>query len=392
MNISSFPALIGHAGAALEAPAFFVNKQVKHLFLLADPFLVQSGQLAPLLSALDEAGLTVTLYSDFAGEPKMPKMREIVALARDAKSEAVLGVGGGSTLDMAKILSITLVADRPPEDYWMMATPLPEASLPSIMIPTTAGTGSESCSTNIISSDDGHKGWVWGPQTKPDLIILDPELGASLPPRMTGWCGMDALIHAFEAASNRYGHISALSYAHQALRIGKEALPLAVAKGDDLEARTNMLLASSWAGAAIDQVGTSVAHHISHAMATLGPIHHGRATAIGFEITLRWLCDDSLLGDVMPEDGVRKFTALAEIFGCANYHDLPQALTDFMDKAGIDRTLPPHFAAFDKADLKAQLLADYTQSMRVAAQKEVSETVIDWIIEELAALPVHETD
>ena len=95
-----------------------------------------------------------------------------------AECDGVIGIGGGSALDMAKIVSITLVADRPADDYWMMANPLPPQSLPSVMVPTTAGTGSESCSTNIIADRNGHKGWVWGPETKPDLIIHDPVLSA----------------------------------------------------------------------------------------------------------------------------------------------------------------------------------------------------------------------
>ena len=202
-------------------------------------------------------------------------MEEIVARAKAKNCQGVIGIGGGSALDMAKILSITLAGDRPADDYWMMAHDLPEASLPSIMVPTTAGTGSESCSTNIISDANGHKGWVWGPQTKPDLILLDPVLSVSLPAHLTGWCGMDAIVHAFEASTNKYSHISAMSYGHQALKLAIEALPKVMKDGTDLDARTQMLLASTWAGAAIDQVGCAVAHHISHAMAGVGPIHHG---------------------------------------------------------------------------------------------------------------------
>ena len=384
MNVSSFPALVARPHALSEAVPFFTSKQVTKLFLLADPFMAQSANLDPLRDELAKAAITLTEFSDFSGEPKLAKMDEIIALARQAECDGVLGIGGGSALDMAKIVSITLVADRPADDYWMMANPLPPQSLPSVMVPTTAGTGSESCSTNIIADRNGHKGWVWGAETKPDLIIHDPVLSASLPAHLTGWCGMDAFIHAFEASTNRYAHDSARGYGHSALRLCSKALPQAVSNGDDLEARQKMLLASAWAGAAIDQVGTAVAHHISHAMASIAPIHHGHATAIGFEVTLGWIIE-GIAGD---EVAVEKFQAVADTLGLADYRDLPQFVTDFMDDCQIDRRLPATFDGFDKGALIDQLLADHTQSMRVATSREVSEQAIADIVDRLSELPV----
>ena len=386
MNISSFPALMARPNALSEAVPFFKNKSVTKLFLLADPFMAQSAHLDPLRQEIAQADIVLTEFSDFSGEPKLAKMDEIIALARAAECDGVMGIGGGSALDMAKIVSITLVADRPADDYWMMANPLPPQSLPSVMVPTTAGTGSESCSTNIIADRNGHKGWVWGPETKPDLIIHDPVLSASLPAHLTGWCGMDAFIHAFEASTNRYAHDGARGYGHSALRLCLTALPDAVADGDDLEARQKMLLASAWAGAAIDQVGTAVAHHISHAMASLAPIHHGHATAIGFEVTLGWIIDGIAGDDV----AVEKFQAVADTLGVADYRDLPQFVTDFMDACHIDRRLPVAFSGFDKAALIEQLLADHTQSMRNATSREVSEQAIIEIVDRLSELPIQE--
>ena len=384
MNVSSFPAMIAKQQAVLEAPAFFKAKNIEQLFILADSFIVKAVLLDEVLGRFEAEKIKVTLYSDFAGEPKLSKMEEIVALAKSQNCQAVMGIGGGSALDMAKILSITLAGTRPADDYWMMAHDLPEKSLPSIMLPTTAGTGSESCSTNIISDAHGHKGWVWGPQTKPDLILLDPDFSVSLPPHLSGWCGMDAIIHAFEASTNKYSHINAMSYGNQALKMAIEALPQVMKDGSDLTARTQMLLASTWAGAAIDQVGCAVAHHISHAMAGVGDVHHGRATAIGFEATLDWLCDDTL-----PEDGVVKFNRLARHIGLSDYHDLPSFFSDFMDQCQIERSLPPQFKAFDRNKMTEQLMADHTQSMRLATQKDVSDEVIAMIVDRLSGMPIH---
>ena len=383
MQISSFPALTAGPGSLLKAVDFFETHKVSHLFLLVDPFLAAGQQLDGLYDQLANKAMKVTSFSAFEGEPKLTKMEEIIALARQGGCDGVMGIGGGSALDMAKIVSITLVADRPADDYWMMANPLPPKSLPSVMVPTTAGTGSESCSTNIISDRHGHKGWVWGPETKPDLIIHDPELGVSLPANLTGWCGMDAFIHAFEATSNRYAHASAKAYGHQALKMIVKALPEAVADGTNLVAREHMLLGSAWAGAAIDQVGTAVAHHISHAMAGVGPIHHGQATAIGFELTLGWIIEG-----LETQEAIDKFQEIADVLGVADYRDLPGFVSDFMDRCQIDRRLPANFAGFDKQALIDQLLADHTQSMRVATSREVTKDDVISFVDALSDLPV----
>ena len=383
MDISHFPALAAGSGSLVKAASFLKGRGVTHIFLLADPYLVETNQLVSLTDACHEESLEVTLFSDFSGEPKLTKMDEIMALARSQACDGVIGVGGGSALDMAKIVSITMVDDRPADDYWMMAHPLPPQSLPSVMIPTTAGTGSETCSTNIIADRNGHKGWIWGPETKPDLVIHDPDLSVSLPAHLTGWCGMDAFIHAFEASTNRWAHDSARSYGHQALRMITSALPGAVRNGTDINARQKMLLGSAWAGAAIDQVGTAVAHHISHAMATLAPIHHGHATAIGFEVTLGWIVDG-----LHDEVAIEKFQSVASCFGLDDYRDVPQFVSDFMNECQIDRRLPAAFANFDKAQLIEQMRADHTQSMRVATSREVTDEAIIEIVDKIAALAV----
>merc|ERR1712217_368642 len=102
--------------------------------------------------------------------------------------------------------------------YAQCAVPLPANPLPKILIPTTAGTGSESSATNIFTNPEGRKVWIWGPETKPDLVLLDPALTVSLPPNVTACCGMDAFVHAFEAATNRNAHHGCSLYALESLR------------------------------------------------------------------------------------------------------------------------------------------------------------------------------
>src|SRR5690606_6367029 len=113
----------------------------------------------------------------------------------------------------------------------------------------------------------------------------------TLPASLTAWCGMDAFIHAFEASTNRNAHAAAKLFGHEAMRLVAANLTKAVKTPEDLEARGKVLLGSCYAGIAIDNCGTAIAHNISHAMAGLASVHHGLATALGFEVSLGWLVE-----------------------------------------------------------------------------------------------------
>ena len=242
----------------------------------------------------------------------------------------MIGIGGGSALDIAKSAAAIADPDAQADDYAIHGKALP-ARRPraAIMVPTTAGTGSESSATNIMTDPEGAKRWIWGAQTKPDLIVLDPALTVTLPPHLTAWTGMDALIHAFEAATNRHTHPGAQLHAHHALRLAVGALSRAVSHGDDLEARGALMLASYHAGIAIDMCGTAIAHNVSHALARFGPIHHGLATALAFEATLPWLVTND----------TPQIAAASAALGTTT-QDLPVHVTALMDACTIARALP----------------------------------------------------
>lgn len=351
------PAIVTNQGLE-QAVSFFSEQTCRHLLVLADPYMVQIG-LADALKKLAGTKLSVTLFSDFQGEPKIGSTQKAVDLARAAGADAVLGIGGGSALDMAKIVKTCLNGGQDVSHYLMQANPLPEnRDVLCVVIPTTAGTGSEASGTNIITLENGHKGWVWGPQTKPDLVILDPGLTVSLPPDLTVWTGMDALVHAFEAATNHYTHPGAQLYAHEALRICRTSLPLAVQVPESLSVRRDMLLASYYAGRAIDMVSCSIAHALSHALASLGPIHHGLATALGFEASLPF---------VVAAD-TNNMRSAARAFGVFHLADLPDIVSGFMTELNISRALPPAFADKTADDLLAVLLAEEMQPMRQACR------------------------
>jgi len=342
--------------------------------IVMDGFLAQSGLGAKMVADLAAAGISASIYSEFSGEPKLAHIDAAGTVAEGAS--LVIGIGGGSALDIAKITACTVASGEGAMHYALAANPLPKNALKKIMIPTTAGTGSETSATNIFAGPEGKKLWIWGPETKSDLVILDPALTVSLPANMTAWCGLDALVHAFEASTNRNANPAGKLFGHEGLRLLSANLVDAVNNPGDLVARGQVLLGSCYAGAAIDNCGTAIAHNISHAMAGLAPIHHGFATALGFEVTLPWLvaADTADLG------------AAARACSLETASQLPDFISDLMDRCNIERTLPEAFALVGAAELATEMRAPENQPMRKSTIRDVTDGDIDRIAAAMMAL------
>jgi alcohol dehydrogenase class IV len=239
------------------------------------------------------------------------------------------------------------------------------------------GTGSEFSSTNIFTNQAGKKVWVWGPETKPERVILDPELTTTLPPDLTAWTGLDAFVHALEASTNLRQHPWSNLYAHRALGLIAGALETAVHEPGNLTARGHMLLGSAHAGIAIDNCGTALAHNISHALAALGPVHHGLATALALEVVLPW--------EVAADRGA--FAAAAEACGLArDAAALPGWYSDFLTRCGVERRLQAAFREVGAAPLAAEMRAPETRSMREATVRPVTDADIDRFAAAMLAL------
>ncbi|MCA1443369.1 iron-containing alcohol dehydrogenase [Ensifer sp. IC4062] len=342
--------------------------------IVIDVFLAQSGLSESITKALEREGIRARIFSDFTGEPKLAHLH--AALDMTMGSDLVIGIGGGSALDIAKIVACCAASGRDPMHYALAANPLPKNPLKKILVPSTAGTGSETSATNIFSGPEGKKLWIWGAETKADLVLLDSSLTVTLPADLTAWCGLDAFVHAFEAATNRNTHSGAQFYAHEALRLIAGALETAVKEPGNLEARGKMLLGSCLAGIAIDNCGTAIAHNISHALAGLAPLHHGLATALAFEATIGWL--------VKAETA--DLDRAARSCGVDKAADLPAFVSDLMDRCGVVRALPKTFGAFDADDLAREMRASENQPMRRSTIRDVTDADIDRFAAKLMAL------
>jgi alcohol dehydrogenase class IV len=279
------------------------------------------------------------------------------ALARRHKAQLVIGLGGGSALDISKLAAAAAAAEAPVSRYELCVNPLPADGLVRVCIPTTAGTGSEATRTSVFANDAGAKVWAWGVELRPHLSVLDPTLSAGLPAKLTAATGIDALVHAIEAVTIRRANPLNDATGLQAIRLIARNLERAIQGPQDLDARGAMLIASCLAGMAIDGSGTGIAHAIGHALGTVGHVHHGRAVGLSLRVALAWNAEAA------PE----RHAAVAEAMGIdrAGRSDrelaaaLAPAYDAFLRKVG----LPIALSSDGLGEKDTQRLAEVTMSI-----------------------------
>ena len=334
--ISGGPGSIDRAGALLRPLA----GDGESVFVIADPGLAALGHTERLVSGLTGDGFRVAVFDDIQGEPGFHDAARASQQAKDCATRAIVGFGGGSALDLAKAVAVGAACDGPLTRFALGRGPLPDGALPILAIPTTSGTGSEMTRTAILSDQTGAKQWLWGRSLKPRQVLLDQGLTVGLPPYLTAATGLDALVHAMEAATNRNASAGNTAIALTAIRMIVAALPSAIQDPADLEARGAMQLAAAYAGTAIDNAGTAIAHAIGHALASMVKMHHGQAVAAAMAATLPWNVENddgrfARVADAMG--GGRDAGALPDLFaGLAGSIDHSFELTaDELDPAAL---------------------------------------------------------
>ncbi|GLS17757.1 alcohol dehydrogenase [Labrys miyagiensis] len=368
-QLSHLPRITGGPGArelAGELASARLGKGAQVL-LVADPGLKATGLIDDVEASLRKAGLGVSVFSEFAGDPTIVSADAAAAQARRTKAKAVVSLGGGSALDLGKVVAAiattAATARRSAEDYALCARSFPRKRLVSLVIPTTSGTGSECTRTAILTRADKAKVWLWGEELKPDEVILDPETTLSLPPVLTAWTGIDALVHALEASTNGNATPANNVYAHEAIRLASANLADAVGKGSDLAAREGLQRAAALAGVAIDNCGTAVAHNIGHALGSLRPVQHGRSVALGMIATLGW--------NIEGDDG--RFTAAARAMGLKSAADLPAAFDRLVRSIGIKVSLADEFAGITPTRLADQMSRPENAAMRASNRRTIED-------------------
>ncbi len=254
------------------------------------PLLVTDRGLAPLpitaraLDLLDAAGLGRAMFSEVDPNPNEKNLEAGVAAFRDGGHDGVVAFGGGSGLDLGKIVAFMAGQTRPVWDFedigdwWTRADS--SAIAPIVAVPTTAGTGSEVGRAGVITNSVTHeKKIIFHPKVLPSVVIADPELTVGMPPAITAGTGLDAFAHCVEAYSSPFYHPMSQGIALEGMRLVKEYLPRAYATPDDLEARANMMSAAMM-GAVAFQKGLGAIHALSHPIGARHNTHHGTTNAV----------------------------------------------------------------------------------------------------------------
>ncbi|MGO9120914.1 MAG: iron-containing alcohol dehydrogenase [Desulfomonilaceae bacterium] len=248
--------------------------------LVADPALEAHGLLEMVINTLNESGLVGEVFQRVDPEPYLDNADEAAILGRGLNADIVIGMGGGSAMDTAKAAAILITNGGIAEQFvGLNRVELP--GTPTIMIPTTAGTGSEVTFTAVFTNrETGIKGGINSPFLFPDRAVLDPELTISLPPDITAFTGMDALTHAIESVTGRASTVFTEALALRAVNLIAGNLRRAVFHGYDIEAREKMLLGSVLGGMALADAGVGAAHALAYPLGGNYRIPHGLANAV----------------------------------------------------------------------------------------------------------------
>jgi alcohol dehydrogenase class IV len=364
-DLARIPHITGGAGSRASAGSLTAAHVPagSAVVLVADPGLKATGLADDVAKSLASSGLGVSLFTEFTGDPTVAQTDAAADLARSTQAKAIVSLGGGSALDLGKAVAAIATADLSAVAYQLCELPFPKSRLASIVIPTTSGTGSEVTRTSIVTRTDKAKVWLWGDEIKADEVILDPETTVSLPKVLTAWTGIDALVHAFEAATNGNATAANNVFAHEAIRLAVKHLKTAVNDGGNIEARAGLQRAATLGGTAIDNCGTAVAHMIGHALASLKPLHHGRSVILGIMASIDW----TISGD----DGRNDEAARA--FGLKSASDLPKAFNDLALSVGIDLKLGAEFSGIQPDTLAAQFARPENAAMRSSNRRPIGD-------------------
>ncbi|MCK4838498.1 MAG: iron-containing alcohol dehydrogenase [Desulfobulbaceae bacterium] len=343
-------------------------------FLVVDPGLKKAGLLKKITAPLKKAKMDFEIYEKIDPEPGLKLADAGCKLAAKSGCDCVIGAGGGSAMDVAKAVSILLTNGGKAEDYLGLGK-ITKPGVPKIMVPTTAGTGAEVTFTAVfINEKTGSKGGMNGDPLYPDAALLDPELTVSVPPHITAATGIDAFTHAIEGYLSTQAHSISDMYALEAIEMISRNLPQAYANGDNIEARSAMLMGSLLAGKALATAGVGLVHAMAYPLGGMFGIPHGLANAV----LLPYVIEYNLIGNP------GKYAAVAEVMGY-DTTDMPlreaaalvvEAIFNLNNDVGIPSSLAELEIPVEKVQEMADIALTVTRPVENNPRKPTREDVI----------------
>jgi len=260
----------------------------RRALLVTDPGFLKTGLVQAPADSLAAAGFHVKIYSDVVADPPEQVVLAAVAAAREHDADVVIGLGGGSSMDVAKLIAVLAGGEQPLSAIYGIGN-VKGARLPLVQVPTTAGTGSEVTNIAIVTTGETTKMGVVAPQLYADLAILDAELTVGLPAMVTAATGIDAMVHAIEAYTSRHKK-NPLSdmLARQALGLLSRNLIPACENGTNLAARQAMLLGAMLAGQAFSNAPVAAVHALAYPIGGIFHVPHGLSNSLVLPHVLRF--------------------------------------------------------------------------------------------------------
>lgn len=272
--------------------------QAKKILIVTDPFLLKLGITDTIEKPLQQMGCTTDIYTDVEPEPPLEIGERLVAYTRSHEFDLVIGLGGGSALDLAKIAAVLSMNDGNVSDYLNLSgnRTITDKGLPKILIPTTSGTGSEVTNISVLSLNTT-KDVVTHDFLLADVAIVDPELTITLPPKVTAATGVDALTHAIEAYVSKNANPVTDSLAFKAIQLISGAIRTAVKDGENKQARSDMSYGSYLAGLAFFNAGVAGVHALAYPLGGQFHIAHGDSNAVLLPYVMGYIrisCEEQL--------------------------------------------------------------------------------------------------
>ena len=280
--------IINEPGGIKRLAEICTGVRFKRPLIVTDPGIVNAGFLDHVTNALEGSGLEYALFTEIVADPPVETIMAALDAAKAHGADGVIGFGGGSSMDAAKLVALILKSGEKLDDIYGVAMAKGER-LPLILIPTTAGTGSEVTAVAIVTTGPNTKAGVVANQLYPDVALLDAELTTGLPPIVTAATGVDAMVHAIEAYTsliqkNPYSDMLAV----KALELLSKNLKPVIADGKNLEARQNMLFGACLAGQAFANAPVAAVHALAYPLGARYHIAHGTSNALLLPHVLRF--------------------------------------------------------------------------------------------------------
>ena len=350
----SFPTAVRFgAGRIRELPKVLREVGISNPLFVTDPGLASLPVVASTLKLLEEAGIAHGVFSDMKPNPVESNLDAGVEVFKAGQHDGVIAFGGGSALDLGKLIAFQAHQTRPVwdfediGDYWKRADASKIA--PIIAVPTTAGTGSEVGRAGVLTHEASQtKKVIFHPKMMAAVVIADPELTVGMPPFVTAGTGMDALAHCLEAYCAPGYHPMAEGIAVEGMRLVFENLPKAFANGSDLEARAHMMSAAAM-GATAFQKGLGAIHALSHPIGALYETHHGMTNAVFMPYVL-------LFNRAAIEERIERLTGYLGIEG--GFEGFLKAILGLREQLGVPHSLPDLIPGFAPDQARKELIAD----------------------------------